>query len=222
MISARTARWPARGRGRCSSTCRRSRPATARSLAERLSAEGHAFVDAPVTGSSPKAEAGTLTIMVRRRGGRRRARAAAVRGDGREDRPRRRGGPGPGRQGALAGRDGGQLRDARPGDHGRAPDRARPRRAAGGDDGRLVGLDDARAQGPADGRARLPRAVQARAHAQGRRSCAWRSRAAPGASFPFAGLAGELYSAGVGRGLGQQDFAAVLEVVEGLTGNDSS
>src|ERR687890_1818046 len=38
-------------------------PATARSLAERLSAEGHAFVDAPVTGSSPKAEAGTLTIM---------------------------------------------------------------------------------------------------------------------------------------------------------------
>ena len=50
-------------RTRCSSTCRRSRPATARALAERLSAEGHAFVDAPVTGSSPKAEAGTLTIM---------------------------------------------------------------------------------------------------------------------------------------------------------------
>ena len=39
-------------------------PATARELAETLSAEGHAFVDAPVTGSSPKAEAGTLTIMV--------------------------------------------------------------------------------------------------------------------------------------------------------------
>src|SRR5918998_3389397 len=38
-------------------------PATARSLAERLSGAGHAFVDAPVTGSSPKAEAGTLTIM---------------------------------------------------------------------------------------------------------------------------------------------------------------
>src|SRR3954454_2940689 len=39
-------------------------PATARELAETLSARGHAFVDAPVTGSSPKAEAGTLTIMV--------------------------------------------------------------------------------------------------------------------------------------------------------------
>src|SRR5215210_848523 len=38
-------------------------PATARSLAQTLEAEGHAFVDAPVTGSSPKAEAGTLTIM---------------------------------------------------------------------------------------------------------------------------------------------------------------
>ena len=39
-------------------------PGTARSLAERCSAEGHAFVDAPVTGSSPKARTGTLTIMV--------------------------------------------------------------------------------------------------------------------------------------------------------------
>src|SRR3954453_18874807 len=39
-------------------------PATARELAATLSAKGHAFVDAPVRGSSPKAEAGTLTIMV--------------------------------------------------------------------------------------------------------------------------------------------------------------
>jgi 3-hydroxyisobutyrate dehydrogenase-like beta-hydroxyacid dehydrogenase len=38
-----------------------------------------------------------------------------------------------------------------------------------------------------------------------------------GAGFPFAGLAGELYSAGMGRGLGDQDFAAVLEVFEGLS-----
>ena len=39
---------------------------------------------------------------------------------------------------------------------------------------------------------------------------------ANGAPFPLAALARELYSAGVGRGLGEQDFAAVLEVVEGL------
>jgi 3-hydroxyisobutyrate dehydrogenase-like beta-hydroxyacid dehydrogenase len=37
-----------------------------------------------------------------------------------------------------------------------------------------------------------------------------------GAGFPSAALAGELYAAAVGRGLGDQDFAAVLEVVEDL------
>jgi 3-hydroxyisobutyrate dehydrogenase len=37
-----------------------------------------------------------------------------------------------------------------------------------------------------------------------------------GTGFPFAGLAAELYSAGMGRGLADQDFAAVLEVIEGL------
>jgi 3-hydroxyisobutyrate dehydrogenase-like beta-hydroxyacid dehydrogenase len=37
-----------------------------------------------------------------------------------------------------------------------------------------------------------------------------------GAAFPAAALAGELYAAGAGRGLGDQDFAAVLEVVEAL------
>src|SRR4051794_10465666 len=38
-------------------------PGTARTLDERVRGEGHAFVDAPVTGSSPKARTGTLTIM---------------------------------------------------------------------------------------------------------------------------------------------------------------
>jgi 3-hydroxyisobutyrate dehydrogenase-like beta-hydroxyacid dehydrogenase len=37
-----------------------------------------------------------------------------------------------------------------------------------------------------------------------------------GIGFPSAALAGELYAAGAGRGLGEQDFAAVLEVVESL------
>ena len=37
-----------------------------------------------------------------------------------------------------------------------------------------------------------------------------------GAGFPSAALAGELYAAASGRGLGDQDFAAVLEVVEDL------
>lgn len=37
-----------------------------------------------------------------------------------------------------------------------------------------------------------------------------------GVGFPSAALAGELYAAGAGRGLGEQDFAAVLAVVEAL------
>jgi 3-hydroxyisobutyrate dehydrogenase-like beta-hydroxyacid dehydrogenase len=39
-------------------------PVASRDVAERLAARGVAFLDAPVSGSRPKAEAGTLTIMV--------------------------------------------------------------------------------------------------------------------------------------------------------------
>jgi 3-hydroxyisobutyrate dehydrogenase-like beta-hydroxyacid dehydrogenase len=46
--------------------------------------------------------------------------------------------------------------------------------------------------------------------------CLEEARAA-GAAFPSAALAGELYSAGAGRGLGERDFAAVLEVAESLS-----
>ena len=38
-------------------------PADARRIGAALEERGHGFVDAPVTGSSPKAEDGTLTIM---------------------------------------------------------------------------------------------------------------------------------------------------------------
>jgi 3-hydroxyisobutyrate dehydrogenase-like beta-hydroxyacid dehydrogenase len=38
-------------------------PADARRIGGELTQRGHAFLDAPVTGSSPKAESGTLTIM---------------------------------------------------------------------------------------------------------------------------------------------------------------
>lgn len=42
--------------------------------------------------------------------------------------------------------------------------------------------------------------------------------AAAGVPFPAAALARELYNAAVGRGLAEQDFAAVLEAAEGLAG----
>ena len=53
----------ARPRARCSSTARRSRPPRPGRSAPRWPSAGIGFVDAPVTGSSPKAEDGTLTIM---------------------------------------------------------------------------------------------------------------------------------------------------------------
>jgi 3-hydroxyisobutyrate dehydrogenase-like beta-hydroxyacid dehydrogenase len=42
--------------------------------------------------------------------------------------------------------------------------------------------------------------------------------AAADASFPSAALAAELYHAAMRRGLADEDFAAVLEAVEGLAG----
>jgi 3-hydroxyisobutyrate dehydrogenase-like beta-hydroxyacid dehydrogenase len=42
--------------------------------------------------------------------------------------------------------------------------------------------------------------------------------AAAGAPFPSAAVARELYNAAMGRGLADEDFAAVLEAVEGLAG----
>jgi 3-hydroxyisobutyrate dehydrogenase len=41
---------------------------------------------------------------------------------------------------------------------------------------------------------------------------------AAGAPFPSAALARELYAAAMGRGLADEDFAAVLEAVEGMAG----
>ena len=61
-------------------------PGTARELDERCREAGHAFVDAPVTGSSPEGQDRHADDHGRRRGGRHRARPAAVRDHGREDR----------------------------------------------------------------------------------------------------------------------------------------
>ena len=192
-------------------------PATARELAERVRGEGHAFVDAPVTGSSPKAKTGTLTIMC-----------------GGEEADIERARPlfeVMGEKIVVCGEAGqGQAvkvisqaitavncATLAQGLRARAAGRRGRRRAAADDGRRLVGLHDARAEGQADARPRLHAAVQARAHAQGRAAVPGRGPHR-GGSFPFAGLAAELYGAGMGRGLGEQDFAAVLEVVEGLAG----
>src|SRR5215211_2378016 len=195
-------------------------PATARSLAERLSAEGHAFVDAPVTGSSPKAEAGTLTIMV---------------GGAEADVARAR----PlfevmGEKIVHAG-EAGQGQAVKVLSQGvTAVNCATLAQAI--TVGRRIGLDldallEVMTGGSSDSTMRALKGRPMLEHdfaplfklahmLKDVQLCLAEARTA-GSAFPFAGLAGELYSAGVGRGLGQEDFAAVLEVVEGFTGDAS-
>ena len=192
-------------------------PATARELAETLSAQGHAFVDAPVTGSSPKAEAGTLTIMV---------------GGAEEDVARAR----PlfevmGEKIVHAG-EAGQGQSVKVLSQGvTAVNCATLAQAIAV--GRKIGLDldallEVMTGGSSDSTMRELKGRPMLEHdftplfklehmLKDVQLCLEESRGA-GSSFPFAALAGELYSAGVGRGLGQEDFGAVLEVVEALSG----
>jgi 3-hydroxyisobutyrate dehydrogenase-like beta-hydroxyacid dehydrogenase len=193
-------------------------PGTARALAERCAAEGHAFVDAPVTGSSPKARAGTLTIMV---------------GGAEADIERARplfeimgekivvcGEAGQGQavkvitqaitavncatlaQGLVLARQAGVNVDAllETMDGGSSDSTMRALK------GKPMLEHDFT---PLFKLAHMLKDVQL---------CLAEARTA-GGSFPFAGLAAELYGAGMGRGLGDQDFAAVLEVIEGLSGS---
>ncbi|MBE2320194.1 NAD(P)-dependent oxidoreductase [Solirubrobacter sp. CPCC 204708] len=193
-------------------------PGTARELAERCSAEGHAFVDAPVTGSSPKARTGTLTIMV---------------GGAQADIERARplfeimgekivvcGEAGQGQavkvitqaitavncatlaQGLVLARQAGVNVDAllETMDGGSSDSTMRALK------GKPMLEHDFT---PLFKLAHMLKDVQL---------CLSEARTA-GGTFPFAGLAAELYGAGMGRGLGDQDFAAVIEVIEGLTGS---
>jgi 3-hydroxyisobutyrate dehydrogenase len=192
-------------------------PGTARGLDARLREAGHAFVDAPVTGSSPKARTGTLTIMC---------------GGAPEDLERARplfeimgekivvcGEAGQGQavkvitqaitavncatlaQGLVLARQAGVDVDAllETMDGGSSDSTMRALK------GRPMLEHDFT---PLFKLAHMLKDVQL---------CLAEARTA-GSAFPFAGLAAELYGAGVGRGLGEQDFAAVLEVVEGLNG----
>jgi len=193
-------------------------PATARSLAETLFEAGHAFVDAPVTGSSPKAEAGTLTIM-----------CGGAEADVARARP-------------LFEVMGEKIVHAGEAGQGQAvkvlsqgvtavncatlAQAITVARRSGID---LDALLDVMTGGSSDSTMRelkgrpmvehdFPVLFKLEHMLKDVQLCLEESRGA-GASFPFAALAGELYSAGIGRGLGQEDFAAVLEVVEGLTGD---
>jgi 3-hydroxyisobutyrate dehydrogenase-like beta-hydroxyacid dehydrogenase len=193
-------------------------PSDARGLGAELRRRGHGFVDAPVTGSAPRAEDGTLTIMC---------------GGSEEDLERARplfeamgekivhaGEVGQGQavkvisnsvsatncavlaQALVAGRHAGVDLDA-----------LLEVMGTGSANSTMLQLK---------GRPMLEHdfspLFKLEHMLKDVRLCLDETRAA-GTGFPFAALAGELYAIGVGRGLGEQDFAAVIEVIEGMAGN---
>jgi len=194
-------------------------PADARRTAEALAEKGHRFVDAPVTGSSPKAEDGTLTIMA---------------GGSDEDMQRAMpllevmgelivhvGGVGTGQQVKVLSNAVSAVNCAT-----LAQALVVGRRA----DVDLEALLKVMAGGSANSTMLQLKGEPMLKHdftplfkldhmLKDVRLCLEEARSA-GAAFPAAALAGELYAAGSGRGLGDEDFAAVLAVVEGL--NDTT
>ena len=192
-------------------------PGTARELDEKLTAQGHAFVDAPVTGSSPKAKTGTLTIM-----------CGGTEADIARARPLFEimgekivvcGEAGQGQAVKVISQAITAVNCAT-----LAQGLVLARQAGVDVDALLLTMDG----GSSDSTMRQLKGKPMLAHdftplfklahmLKDVQLCLAEARTA-GGSFPFAGLAAELYGAGVGRGLGDQDFAAVLEVIEGLAG----
>jgi 3-hydroxyisobutyrate dehydrogenase-like beta-hydroxyacid dehydrogenase len=192
-------------------------PADARRIGEALAERGLRFVDAPVTGSSPRAEDGTLTIMA---------------GGAEED--VRRAWPlfevmgrlvlhvGPLGQGQTVK----LLNNAVAAANANTLAQALVAGAACGVD--LDALVQVMAAG-SGGSAMLDlKAGPMRAHdwttlfklehmLKDVRLCLETTQAA-GVPFPAAAEAREMLTAGVARGLGDRDFAALLEAVEGLAG----
>jgi 3-hydroxyisobutyrate dehydrogenase-like beta-hydroxyacid dehydrogenase len=191
-------------------------PGYARRIADALAEQGHRFVDAPVTGSAPKAEDGTLTIMA---------------GGSDEDMERAMplleamgevivhvGAVGTGQQVKVLSNAVSAVNCAT-----LAQALVVGKRA----DVNLEALLKVMGAGSANSTMLQLKGEPMLAHdfsplfkldhmLKDVRLCLEEARAA-GAAFPAAALAGELYAAGSGRGLGEQDFAAVLAVVESLS-----
>ncbi len=195
--------------------CSTIAPADARRIGATLTGQGHGFVDAPVTGSAPKAQDGTLTIM-----------AGASEADMARARPLLEA------MGKLVVHTGevGQGQAVKVISNSVTAVNCATlaqalvvARRAGVD---LEALVEVMGAGSANSTMLELKARPMLEHdfsplfklehmLKDVGLCLDEARGA-GAPFPFAALARELYSAGMGRGLGEQDFAAVLEVVEGL------
>ena len=192
-------------------------PADARRIGTALAERGLRFVDAPVTGSSPKAEDGTLTIMA---------------GGSGEDVERARpyfdvmgevilhvGELSHGQKvkvisNAVAATNCATLAQALVVGKGAGVDLRALLQVfgAGAANSTMVGLKGERMlDHDYTTLFRLEHMLKDVA------ICLAESEAA-GVPFPAAALARELYAAAMGRGLAEQDFASVLEAVEGLAG----
>jgi 3-hydroxyisobutyrate dehydrogenase-like beta-hydroxyacid dehydrogenase len=191
-------------------------PADGRRIGAALGEQGHGFVDAPVTGSAPKAEDGTLTIMA-----------------GGSDEDMRRAMPLLEAMGEIivhvgemgTGQQVKVLSNAVSAVNCATLAQALVVGSRAGVD--LEALLEVMGAGSANSTMLQLKGRPMLAHdfsplfklahmLKDVRLCLQEAREA-GAAFPAAALAGELYAAGAGRGLGEQDFAAVLEVVEGLS-----
>jgi 3-hydroxyisobutyrate dehydrogenase-like beta-hydroxyacid dehydrogenase len=193
-------------------------PAAARGLAEALAANGQRFVDAPVTGSSPKAEAGTLTIL-----------ASGAPADVAEARPLFEA---MGEVIVEVGETVGQAQTVKLINNAVAAANAVTLgqallvgRATGVDLDALVEVMGAGSGGSA---MLALKAGPMREHdfstlfklehmLKDVRHCLEEGQAA-GVPFPAAASAREVLTAGMGRGRGDDDFAALIEVLEGLAG----
>ena len=192
-------------------------PAQARSIAARLGEHGVAFLDAPVTGSAPKAADGTLTIMV---------------GGERDDLARVR---------PVLDAMGESVVHVGPVGHGQTVKVLTNALAAANVTALAQALLIAKRAGVEVERMIevLPRSaggsrqVDLKAvpmlthdftplfkleHLLKDVDLALDAGHELGLPFPAAAAAGELLTAGVGRGLGEQDFAAVVRVLEDLAG----
>jgi 3-hydroxyisobutyrate dehydrogenase len=190
-------------------------PADTRRIAGELTERGHRFVDAPVTGSAPKAEDGTLTIMA---------------GGSEEDVARAR--PLFEAMGELIVHVGdlGMGQQAKVISNAVAATNCATL-AQGLVLGRRTGVDLEALLKVMSAGAAASQMLNLKGQPMLEHDftplfkldhmlkdivlCLQEARES-GVGFPSAALAGELYAAGSGRGLGEQDFAAVLEVVEAL------
>jgi 3-hydroxyisobutyrate dehydrogenase len=192
-------------------------PADARRIGTALAERGLAFVDAPVSGSAPKAEDGTLTIMAG--GSEQDFERARPFFEAMGERILRVGELGQGQTVKVISNTVGATNCAT------LAQALVVGKAAGVDLPRLVDV-----LGASSGASYMVtlKAEPMLAHdytplfrlehmLKDVAICLSESAAA-GAPFPAAALARELYAAAKGRGLADQDFAAVLEAAEGLAG----